>query len=265
MSWSENRGAGNLVVGGVDLFEEYGVAISDECELGTPEPKTYTVDVPGGDGCIDLTESLTGHAHYGMREAKLPLMARTATPGEWREVVSGLLALLHNRAHDFTMAMDPSHTWHGRFSVGAAKWSGGVGTVEVTASCDPWLLREHHSESFDAVGGTMRTLPCGVRPVHPIITCSSPTTVIFGEVNVTVPGDGSPYRLNDVLLEPGENEVWFNIYKWATATWADLAAASKTWDDMAGTAWAHVLVSDGDASGFTGDGTVTVEYDVEDL
>ena len=53
-----------LIVNGVDLSTEYGMILLDGYTLSPPEPKTYTVDIPGGDGVIDLTEGLTGDVAY---------------------------------------------------------------------------------------------------------------------------------------------------------------------------------------------------------
>ena len=33
-----------------------------------PEPKTNYIDIPGADGSLDLTQSLTGNVPYNMRE-----------------------------------------------------------------------------------------------------------------------------------------------------------------------------------------------------
>lgn len=42
-----------------------------ERTIGSPEPQTYTVEIPGKDGLLDLTESLDGYIHYNNREVEL--------------------------------------------------------------------------------------------------------------------------------------------------------------------------------------------------
>lgn len=42
-----------------------------ERTIGSPEPQTYTVEIPGRDGLLDLTESLDGYIHYNNREVEL--------------------------------------------------------------------------------------------------------------------------------------------------------------------------------------------------
>ena len=52
-NYPENR----LIVGGVDLSVRYQLILLDGYTLYTPKSKTYTVDIPDGDGSIDLTQA----------------------------------------------------------------------------------------------------------------------------------------------------------------------------------------------------------------
>ena len=56
-----------LIVDGVDVSMKYRMVMADGYTLEPPEPKTYTIDIPGGDGVIDLTESLSGDVVYNNR------------------------------------------------------------------------------------------------------------------------------------------------------------------------------------------------------
>lgn len=62
--YPENR----LIVNGVDLTLKYGLILIDGYKLDPPEVKKYEVDIPGGDGVIDLTDSLLGDTAYKNRE-----------------------------------------------------------------------------------------------------------------------------------------------------------------------------------------------------
>ena len=59
----ENR----LIVNGVDLAVRYNMVLLDGYTLSPPEPKTTTVEIPGRDGVLDLTESLIGDVTYNNR------------------------------------------------------------------------------------------------------------------------------------------------------------------------------------------------------
>ena len=45
-----------VVVNGVDLEARYGLRLTGDSEFGPPAPKSYLLDLPGGDGSLDVTE-----------------------------------------------------------------------------------------------------------------------------------------------------------------------------------------------------------------
>ena len=47
-----------LIVDGKDLTKEFGIILGDGYVMEPPSPKTYIVDIPSGNGKLDLTESL---------------------------------------------------------------------------------------------------------------------------------------------------------------------------------------------------------------
>ena len=64
MNYPKNR----LIVNGVDLTEKFKMVLSDGYTLTPPSPKTYIIDIPGGHGKLDLTESLFGDVPYDNRK-----------------------------------------------------------------------------------------------------------------------------------------------------------------------------------------------------
>ena len=64
-----------LIVNGVDLSIRFQMVLLDGYTLEPPEPKTYTVDIPGGNGVIDLTRLLPGMSpiRTANKNSRLPL------------------------------------------------------------------------------------------------------------------------------------------------------------------------------------------------
>ena len=104
-----------LIVNGVDLSTEYGMILLDGYTLSPPEPKTYTVDIPGGDGVIDLTEGLTGDVAYNNREQEFTFAIIDVD--NWERSKTMISNFIHGRLYDYKMTMDPEYTYHGRFTV----------------------------------------------------------------------------------------------------------------------------------------------------
>ena len=104
-----------LIVDGVDLTEKYQMILLDGYTLEPPEPKTYTVDIPGGDGVIDLTETLNGDTVYNNRKQKFTFyVIGTST---FERVKTEVSNFLHGKAFDYKITMDPDYIYHGRFKV----------------------------------------------------------------------------------------------------------------------------------------------------
>ena len=97
-----------LIVNGVDLSIRFQMVLLDGYTLEPPEPKTYTVDIPGGNGVIDLTEALTGDVAYKNRKQEFTFAVIDVK--NFEKVKTEVSNFLHGRAFDYTMTMDPGYT-----------------------------------------------------------------------------------------------------------------------------------------------------------
>lgn len=245
-NYPENR----LIVGGVDLTVRYQLILLDGYTLSPPEPKTYTVDVPGGDGVIDLTQALTGDVAYSNRNQEFTFLV--VDTENFEKVKTEVSNFLHGKAFDYNMTMDPEYTYHGRFTVTDYQHQstmnhGIVGAIKVKVSAEPYKLKKHMSFRLNATGGKMFSLESGRKPVHPVIECSQPCRVRWKNVVVNVPA--GTYRLNDVLFTDGKNDIYINSWRLYNVTWAELGknnAHAMTWNDAKKYRWDDIQRLEGD-------------------
>ncbi len=236
-------GAGyDVTVDGASLLTTYGLVLTSDTDLGAPEAKTYTVDIPGGNGSIDLTEALTGDVAYDAYE--MTLVLSTVEPTDVRRLRQRLRNRYHGRRLGYQLAIDPGYTYTGRFDV--AVEPAGVelpdgtrhATVTLTVTCDPYKLKEHCAYRLNATGGRLYRFESGRRPVHPTIECESVCFVTWEGETVTVPA--GTYRLNDVVFREGFNELYVNTQPLFLETWGDLAEGGKdamTWGGASAYRW----------------------------
>lgn len=212
----ENR----LIVNGVDLAVRYNMVLLDGYTLSPPEPKTTTVEIPGRDGVLDLTESLIGDVSYGNRSMTFTFLIVDL---EQFEVVKTKVSnALHGRKFNFEMTMDPGYTYTGRFKINSythtATWSHGIcGYIEVEIDAEPYKLKSHYVYNLNATGGAMFNLESGRKKVHPIIELSAPARIRFKNVVYRI-GAGR-FQLNDILFEEGVNDVYINSYELFNLRW----------------------------------------------
>lgn len=199
----------NLVVAGTDLFDEFGVAVTDGFELSPPEPVERYVDVPGRDGRLDLTEALGGHPRFSSRLMRFELLWAGDGLRGFEAAKTRLSNFLHGRRLAFAWTRDPGYTYTGRFRVDSYAGSARHGTVVVEAECDPYKMAAPRRVACAAGGGAWFELPCGRMPAVPTVTCSR-------ETELRLPG-GEPvllqagtWRVRDLSLTQGSNLVWAN-------------------------------------------------------
>ena len=232
----------DVTVDGESLLTAYGLVLTSDTDLGAPEPKTYTVDIPGGNGSIDLTEALSGDVAYDTYTQTL--VFSTTEPTDVRRLRQRLRNRYHGRRLDYQLAIDPGYTYTGRFEV--AVEPAGVelpdgtrhATVTLTITAGPYKLKEHCAYRLNATGGKLYRFESGRRPVHPTIECESVCFVTWDGETITVPA--GTYRLNDVVFREGFNELYVNTQPLFLETWADLGEGGKdamTWGEASAYRW----------------------------
>ena len=239
-----------LIVDGVDLTIRFQMALLDGYTLSPPEPKTYTVDIPGGDGVIDLTQALTGDVAYKNRQQTFPFMV--VNPDSFERVKTDVSNFLHGKEFDYQITMDPGYTYHGRFTVteyshALYAYPGLVGTFMVSVDADPYKSKGRMTYQLNATGGKMFRLESGRKPVHPVVECTQPCKVRWKNVIVQVPA--GTYRLNDVLFTRGYNEIYINSWEFFNITWGEVdegGAHQMTWEEASRYRWDDLQRLEGD-------------------
>lgn len=246
-----------LIVGGVDLTSTFRLILLDGYELNPPKPKTYTVDIPGGNGVIDLTDSLSGDVVYGNRTQTFTFAlmnmkgSNDTTIAEFERTKTELMNFLHGKAFDYQMTMDPGYTYHGRFAVSTyaqAMYSNGrLGTIKIEVDADPYKSKGLMTYKLNATGGKLFRLESGRKPVHPTIECTEPCEVTWDGNAFTVPA--GTYRLNDVVFHDGWNEIYLNSHHFWNIKWEELNESGShqmTWENASSYRWDDIQRLEGD-------------------
>lgn len=97
--------------------------------ISPPEPKTNFVDIPGGNGSLDLSESLTGYPLYSNRTGSFKFrVLNVGVP--WSERYSEIMENLHGKAMMIVLEDDPEWFYKGRVSIDS--WESGNTWSEIT-------------------------------------------------------------------------------------------------------------------------------------
>lgn len=131
--------------------------------ISMPEAKEQVIDIPGGDGTIDLSE-INGRPMYGMRTVELEYHLRNVDNEKWSLIYSEIGAVVTGKKVKMVLDDDPDHYYMARLKVDGEKTDyvnaelTFTGTAEpfkydLTATNEPWLW-----DTFNFETGVIREI-----------------------------------------------------------------------------------------------------------
>lgn len=133
-----------VLLNGKHSLTDYGMVMKDRPIIGPPEPKTATIDVPGSDGLLDMTEAITGEVKFKPRPITLTFKARIAD-SEQAEFESTLMDDLHGKRIEVILDEDPEWVWAGRAVVAFSDKSDWQETITISLTADPYKLAKEET------------------------------------------------------------------------------------------------------------------------
>ena len=190
---------------GILSYDDWGVYLTS-LFVGDAEPKENYVDIPFGDGSLDLTEAVTGEVSYSNREFEAIFTIKPPR-SEWPDLVRMMQAYLNGIKRKIRIADEPDYYLIGRCKTGFKK-DGVLGRLTVSATCEPWKLKNAptvKSVTIPASGTVTAYLPNSRKRVIPTITTSAEISIIFdGKTTVVTTGT---HKFTNIVLVEGENQM----------------------------------------------------------
>lgn len=216
----ETDDKGNLYLGRI-----FNMILLDGYNLSPPTPKIYTVDVPGGNGVIDITEFVNGDAVFNNRkqEFTFAVLDETGKETNFEDFKTKVSGLIHGKAFDYQLSFDPGFTYHGRFSVVEYKHqlyqNGMLGTIKINVDAEPYKVKKNVSMKANTYAGVMLSIESGRLPCKPLIKSDSPYLFVSfdGKEYELEPGT---HRMGGIIFTKGINELFLysvagNYYKYS--------------------------------------------------
>lgn len=118
-------------------YRDWGLFPKSRPVISPPDPKTIHVDIPGADGSIDLTESLTGEVVYKNRTIKCEFVV-IQNRVRWSEVYSSVMDYLHGRKMKIIFDEDPFYYYTGRLKVNEWKSDKATSLIVIEGEVEPY-------------------------------------------------------------------------------------------------------------------------------
>lgn len=218
-----------VTFGNKHSYLDWGLYLTSRPVISPPSPKTVYVDIPGSDGVIDLTESLTGDVKYDNRTISLEFVV-IEPRARWSNIYSEILDYLHGQRMRIIMDEDPTYYYIGRLQVNEWKSDKSTSTITIEGNVEPYKLEMFSSleewewDSFNFETGIIRdyrnirvdealtfTIEGRRKPVVPSFTVVSDDgdgiQVQFNRSTYNLP-DGTNKVLN-IVIKDGTNTLTF--------------------------------------------------------
>ena len=192
-------------------YDDFGLIIVSKT-IGTPKPKTYTFDISGVDGELDVTEYL-GKVKYGNR----PLSFEFEIIKKQKDYVtlfSEIQNAIHGKRLKIILDIDEDYYYLGRVTVNEWKSDVAIGKVVIDVDADPYKNKiniTNFSATVDDSGVLIANLLNLKKPVTPMIRVSGETRIKYetGTRKINRVISAGTWTIYDLLLEEGNNIVTF--------------------------------------------------------
>lgn len=193
-----------------DLHSYYGLnLILSKVEIPPAVPKGEYIDLPGGDGSLDLSE-VHGEVKFYDRECKFTFTMNPASDlsdGAYEEKKTEVSnALNGKRFEKITLDKDSDFYYQGRCKVDQYLSDRRIRQIVVTARLKPYKMKQDKTVSIFALTSTeqMVNITNSRKTVVPVITCTDNNTKISsGSLTKTL--SSGKHEILDFQLKEGDN------------------------------------------------------------
>ena len=131
-------------------YLDFGVILTEQ-NIGLPSPKTYTVNIEGMDGTLDLSECF-GEMKYENRTIKFTFESIDKIT-DWQAKMTKISSFLHGQKMKITTWSDPDFYYVGRCRIDEFNSNSKLGKIVISCDCEPFKYKQNIT-TFNLVEGS---------------------------------------------------------------------------------------------------------------
>ena len=131
-------------------YIDFGVILTEQ-NIGLPSPKTYTVNIEGMDGTLDLSECF-GEMKYENRTIKFTFESIDKIT-DWQAKMTKISSFLHGQKMKITTWSDPDFYYVGRCRIDEFNSNSKLGKIVISCDCEPFKYKQNIT-TFNLVEGS---------------------------------------------------------------------------------------------------------------
>ena len=136
----------SITFGDKNTWDDWHLIPSKRPSFNPPTVKSQYVDIPGGNGVLDLTESLTGYPLYNTRTGSWEFYVENGFK-PWDELYSEISNYLHGQKLRAILEDDPGFYYEGRFTVD--EWNSDSWWSTITIGYDVYPYKKELTSSLE--------------------------------------------------------------------------------------------------------------------
>lgn len=187
--------------GDYNSFIDFSLILTSKT-IGSPAPKTSTIEIEGGDGNLDYTDYF-GDTFFNNRALTFDFET-IISPSEFPSLFSRIQNALHGKKMKVRLSEDSEFYYYGRIIVNEWKSNKRIGKITIEVDADPYKYRNFETVRTISVSGDTNFVLNNLR------RRATPTIEVSG--NVTFTFDGVIYSLttgtyldSSITLKEGNN------------------------------------------------------------
>jgi hypothetical protein len=127
----------SISFGEKNTWDDWRLVPSSRPVFNPPAQKVKTLDIPGGDGLIDLSTTLTGYPVYQNRTGSIEFIVMNDFK-PWQKAYSDIMDYLHGQTMRAVLEDDPDYFYEGRFTVDSWKSEKDWSKIVIDYSVGPY-------------------------------------------------------------------------------------------------------------------------------
>lgn len=200
----------SITIGERNTWDDWHLVPTSRPLVNPPSVKTSYVDLPGGDGVLDLSTALTGRPLYGNRTGEWTFLVMNDYQ-DWNVLYTRIMAYLHGQTFKIILEDEPTFYYEGRLAL--KEWTSGavMSSIVIQYNLDTYKYPVNGASSgvnVTAQAGTvmLNGSTYGITDEIPWIHASiSGMTVTFEGRSHTLSKGWN--RFGDILLKSGNNSL----------------------------------------------------------
>ena len=176
-------------------------------EIDKPDIQSYTVEVPGRNGLLNLTKGLTGKVVYSDRSMKFQYFGSGSRAELLR--LDTVMSYYHGETVRIIDDDYPDHFYEGEVSV-ESEFNSNYITITLTVDAQPFRLKNERTvflyDLSEIVGTAEFYVPNESIDAIPTITVKEETTITRNNKEVTL--SAGTYEIADFVLFRGDNQFF---------------------------------------------------------